>query len=47
MRSLPERTILKVTTGVFLGNILTLCLLVALEPYVKVERRIVSSFFSK
>jgi hypothetical protein len=41
----PKQTILKVTTGVFLGNILTLCLLVALEPYVKVERRVVTSFF--
>jgi hypothetical protein len=38
-------TILKVTTGVFLGNVLTLCLLVALEPYVKVERRVITSFF--
>jgi len=37
--------IAKVTTGVFLGNILTLCLLVALEPYVKVERRVITSFF--
>ena len=41
------RIILKVTTGVFLGNLLTLCVLVALEPFVKVERRIVTSFFSK
>ena len=41
----PKHIILKVTTGVFLGNILTLCLLVALEPYVKVERRVVTSFF--
>ena len=41
----PRYTILKVTTGVFLGNILTLCLLVALEPYVKVERRVITSFF--
>lgn len=38
-------SILKVTAGVFLGNVLTLCLLVALEPYVKVERRVVTSFF--
>ena len=37
--------IAKVTTGVFLGNVLTLCLLVALEPYVKVERRVITSFF--
>jgi len=42
-----KNTILKVTAGVFLGNILTLCVLVALEPFVKVERRVVTSFFSK
>jgi hypothetical protein len=42
-----KHTILKVTAGVFLGNILTLCVLVALEPFVKVERRVVTSFFSK
>ena len=41
----PKHTILKVTAGVFLGNILTLCVLVALEPYVKVERRVITSFF--
>jgi hypothetical protein len=39
--------ILKVTTGVFLGNVLTLCLVIVLEPYVKVERRIVTSFFNR
>jgi len=38
-------SVLKITTGVFLGNILTLCLLVALEPYVKVERRVITTFF--
>ena len=41
----PKHTILKITAGVFLGNILTLCLLVAVEPYVKVERRVITSFF--
>jgi len=40
-----KHTVLKVTAGVFLGNILTLCVLVALEPYVKVERRVITSFF--
>lgn len=40
-----RHVILKVSTGVFLGNVLTLCLLVALEPYVKVERKVVTSFF--
>ena len=39
--------VLKITTGVFLGNILTMCLLVALEPYIKVERRVVTKFFSR
>ena len=34
-----------IITGVFLGNVLTICLLVAIEPYVKVERRVVTSFF--
>ena len=45
MPILAKHTVLKVTAGVFLGNILTLCLLVALEPYIKVERRVVTSFF--
>jgi len=39
--------ILKVTTGVFLGNVLTLCLVIALEPYIKVERRVVTTFFTR
>lgn len=47
MIGVPKHTVLKVTAGVFLGNILTLCVLVALEPYVKVERRVITSFFSK
>lgn len=40
-----RHTIIKVTAGVFLGNVLTLCLIVAIEPYVKVERRLITSFF--
>jgi len=39
------KPVLQITVGVFLGNILTLCVLVALEPYVKVERRVVTNFF--
>ena len=39
------KSLVTVITGVFVGNILTLCLLVALEPYVKVERRVITSFF--
>ena len=42
-----NHSILKITTGVFLGNILTLCVIVALEPYVKVERRVITNFFSR
>ena len=41
------QTILKVTVGVFLGNLLTICLLLAIEPYVKVERKVITSFFKR
>ena len=40
-------TIAKVTVGVFIGNMLTLCLLIAMEPYIKVERKVVTSFFKR
>ena len=38
-------SVIKIASGVFLGNILTLCLLIALEPYVKVERKVITTFF--
>ena len=38
-------SILKITTGVFLGNIATILVLVTLSPYLTIERRIVSRFF--
>jgi len=40
------KLIAKITTGVFLGNMLTLCLLIAIEPCVKVERKILFNFFT-
>ena len=38
-------SVIKIAGGVFLGNLLTLCLLIAIEPYVKVERKVITSFF--
>ena len=38
--------ILRITVGVFLGNIATIIVLVSLSPYITVERRIISSFFN-
>lgn len=40
------KLIAKISTGVFIGNILTLCLLIAIEPCIKVERRVLFNFFT-
>ena len=36
---------LQVTTGVLVGNLLTAAIIVAISPYVKVERQFVTTFF--
>jgi len=37
--------VLQVTTGVLIGNLLTAAIIVAISPYVKVERQFVTTFF--
>jgi len=40
------KTFLKVTGGVFVGNIITLAVVAVLLPHIKIERRIISTIFS-
>jgi hypothetical protein len=37
--------VLQISTGVLIGNLLTAAIVVAISPYVKVERQFVTTFF--
>ena len=39
-------SIIKTTTGVFFGNMLTICVIVLLAPHIRVERKIITHLFS-
>jgi hypothetical protein len=39
------KLVLQISSGVILGNLVTLAIVASLVPYVKVERKIVNSFF--
>jgi hypothetical protein len=38
-------TVAKIATGVIIGNIITFGIIIALSPYIKVERRVITKFF--
>ena len=37
--------VLQISTGVLIGNLLTAAIVVAISPYVKMERQFVTTFF--
>lgn len=39
-------TFFKITSAVFIGNIITFVVVAAIMPHIKVERRIITSLFS-